>query len=64
MGKNTEWPNGFREGNSVVHLTVMREAHVIAAPEEVVPIGKVPIMYDDEGGCYVNVPPDELQRPF
>lgn len=57
----TKW-GPFRAGAAVVHRG--RNAHVISVPQEVVLSGEVPIMYDDEGGCYIDVPADDLNERF
>lgn len=61
-----EWPGGYREGMAVIHLAggYERFAHVVAVPKEVVPDGCVPIMYDDEAGCFVTPPVDDLKNRF
>jgi len=57
-----EWPGMYRAGMAVVHEG--RTAHVVAVPKRVMPEGYVPIMYDDEEGCFVKVPADDLTRRF
>ena len=58
----TEWPNGFKSGDAVLHNG--RQGHVVSVPEGVIENGMVPVMYDDEGGCFVVVPADDLNRRF
>jgi len=41
-----------------------RTAHVVSVPEGIIPTGCVPIMYDDEGNCFVPVPADDLTNRF
>ncbi len=56
--RNRHWPCGFSDGQAVVHQG--KNAHVVAVPIGAAPNGEVPIMYDDEGGCFVTVPADDL----
>ncbi len=56
--RNRHWSCGFSDGDAVIHLG--RNAHVVAVTTRVVPAGHVPVMYDDEGSCFVPVPADDL----
>jgi len=60
-----EWPAGYKDGTAVFHqvdCVHRRPAHVVAVPKRFVSAGEVPIMYDDESGCYITVPADDLSR--
>lgn len=58
----TDWPNGFKAGDAVMHQS--RPGHVVAIPSGIISEGRVPVMYDDEAGCFVNIPADDLDRRF
>lgn len=57
--RNRYW-GMYTESDAVVHNG--RYAHVVAVPRSVVPAGQVPVMYDDEGGCFITVPADDLSH--
>lgn len=56
------WPGNFKAGQAVVHQD--RFGHVVAVPPGVVPDGEVPVMYDNEEGCFVPIPADDLKLRF
>ena len=56
------WAGDFVAGNAVIHKG--RNAHVIPAEPGIVPVGNVPIMYDDETDSYSFVPADDLNLRF
>ncbi len=58
----TEWPGGFKSGEAVIHKG--RMGHVVSIPSGIIPADRVPVLYDDESGCFVDIPVDELHRRF
>lgn len=58
----TEWPAGFKSGDAVVHRGKM--SHVISIAPERIPLGHVPILYDDAEKNCVLVPADDLNHRF
>lgn len=60
LTRNRYWPADFTDGEAVIYLS--RNAHVVAVPVSLVPEGCVPVMFDDEGGCFVIAPADDLSR--
>jgi len=59
----TDWPGEWKSGDAVIHQD--RAGHVVSLPVTfMVSAGCVPVMYDDEEGCFVMVPADDLNHRF
>lgn len=55
------YAGGLRTSDAVVHQG--RRGHVVSVPLEWVPAGEVPVMWDDEAGCFDLIPTDDLKIP-